>query len=541
MTIQFSTKVLSEIDFKSPKAAAAICALPSDCLVIAYRHTELNQLQALDDLLGGAITQARSLGDLDGKAGVCTLLRSSQSWALSKVKLKRVLLVGLGDQDSLINFAKVVRSAVKHISGSPIESVLWHMASFIGKQKANQSPAVLLERIRLLAQIVGDQVYRFGVRQAQFKTKPTEKADSLKQLTLITNANQSSLVKIAIREGAALVEGMNLTKDLGNLPPNVCTPTFLAHTAQNLSKKSSLKVQVLGEKQIEALGMGSFLAVAKGSETPPQFIIMRHDGGKPNEEPIVLVGKGITFDTGGISLKPGEAMDEMKYDMCGAASVFGTMHAVSLLNLKKNVIGVVPTCENMPSGRATRPGDIVKSMSGQTIEILNTDAEGRLILCDALTYVERFKPKVVIDIATLTGACIIALGHVHSGLFSDDEAMVKDLRKAGHQSLDTVWRLPLDAAYHEQLKSNFADVANIGGRPAGSVTAACFLSRFAEKFRWAHLDIAGTAWKSGAAKGATGRPVRSVGIGDPRERPARRPGTPGVLNPHRAGLATGIT
>jgi leucyl aminopeptidase len=507
MTIQFSTKVLSEIDFKSPKAAAAICALPSDCLVIAYRHTELNQLQALDDLLGGAIAQARSLGDLDGKAGVCTLLRSGQSWALSKVKLKRVLLVGLGDQDSLIDFAKVIRSAVKHISGSPIESVLWHMASFIGKQKANQSPAVLLERIRLLAQIMGDQVYRFGVRQAQFKTKPTEKADSLKQVTLITNTNQSSSVKIAIREGAALVEGMNLTKDLGNLPPNVCTPTFLAHTAQNLSKKSSLKVQVLGEKQIEALGMGSFLAVAKGSETPPQFIIMRHDGGKPNEEPIVLVGKGITFDTGGISLKPGEAMDEMKYDMCGAASVFGTMHAVSLLNLKKNVIGVVPTCENMPSGRATRPGDIVKSMSGQTIEILNTDAEGRLILCDALTYVERFKPKAVIDVATLTGACIIALGHVHSGLFSDDETLVKDLSKAGHQSLDTVWRLPLDAAYHEQLKSNFADVANIGGRPAGSVTAACFLSRFAEKFRWAHLDIAGTAWKSGAAKGATGRPV----------------------------------
>jgi leucyl aminopeptidase len=264
---------------------------------------------------------------------------------------------------------------------------------------------------------------------------------------------------------------------------------------------------VLGEKQIEALGMGSFLAVAKGSDTPPQFIIMRHDGGRADEDPIVIVGKGITFDTGGISLKPGEAMDEMKYDMCGAASVFGTMHAVSLLNLKKNVIGVVPTCENMPSGRATRPGDIVKSMSGQTIEVLNTDAEGRLILCDALTYVERFKPKAVIDVATLTGACIIALGHVHSGLFSDDESLVKDLSKAGHQSLDTVWRLPLDAAYHEQLKSNFADMANIGGRPAGSVTAACFLSRFAEKFRWAHLDIAGTAWKSGAAKGATGRPV----------------------------------
>ena len=234
---------------------------------------------------------------------------------------------------------------------------------------------------------------------------------------------------------------------------------------------------------------------------------MRHLGGKVGEAPIVLVGKGITFDTGGISLKPGEAMDEMKYDMCGAASVIGTMYATALMKLKKNVIGVIPTCENMPSGNATRPGDIVKSMSGQTIEVLNTDAEGRLILCDALTYVERFKPKAVIDVATLTGACIIALGHVHSGMFSDDEGLLASLTKAGHASLDTVWRLPLDAAYHEQLKSNFADVANIGGRPAGSVTAACFLSRFTEKYKWAHLDIAGTAWKSGAAKGSTGRPV----------------------------------
>jgi leucyl aminopeptidase len=507
MTIQFSTKVLTDIDFKSPKGAAAICGLSSDCLIVGYRSNELDQLRALDDILGGALTHARSLGDLDGKAGVCTLLRADRSWALSKVKLKRILLVGLGEKDSLGDFAKIARSAIKHASGTSIYSIAWHCGSFMAKQKSQQSTSASVERIRLLAQIVGDQVYRFGARQAQFKTKPSEKPDSLENFVLLANTKQASLMKNALHEGFALVEGMNLTKDLGNLPPNVCTPTFLAQTAQNLPKKTSLKVQVLGQKQIEALGMGSFLAVAKGSDTPPQFIVMRHDGGKVNEQPIVIVGKGITFDTGGISLKPGEAMDEMKYDMCGAASVFGTMYAVSLLKLKKNVIGVVPTCENMPSGRATRPGDIVKSMSGQTIEILNTDAEGRLILCDALTYVERFKPQAVIDIATLTGACIIALGHVHSGLFSDDETLVKDLVHAGHQSLDTVWRMPLDAAYHEQLKSNFADVANIGGRPAGSVTAACFLSRFAEKFRWAHLDIAGTAWRSGAAKGATGRPV----------------------------------
>ena len=507
MTIQFSTKVLIDIDFKSPKGATAICGLSSDCLILGYRSNEFDQLRALDDILGGALTQARSLGDLDGKAGACTLLRSDRSWALSKVKLKRILLVGLGEKDSLSDFAKIARSAIKCVSGAAIHSIIWHTSSFMAKQKSQQSAPAFAERIRVLAQIVGDQVYRFGARQTQFKTKPSEKSDSLEDFVALTNTKHANLIKTALQEGSALVEGMNLTKDLGNLPPNVCTPTFLAQTAQNLPKKTNLKVQVFGQKQIEALGMDSFLAVAKGSDTPPQFIVMRHDGGKTNEQPIVIVGKGITFDTGGISLKPGEAMDEMKYDMCGAASVFGTMYAVSLLKLKKNVIGVVPTCENMPSGRATRPGDIVKSMSGQTIEILNTDAEGRLILCDALTYVEHFKPQAVIDIATLTGACIIALGHVHSGLFSDDETLVKDLVHAGHQSLDTVWRMPLDVAYHEQLKSNFADVANIGGRPAGSVTAACFLSRFAEKFRWAHLDIAGTAWRSGAAKGATGRPV----------------------------------
>jgi leucyl aminopeptidase len=339
------------------------------------------------------------------------------------------------------------------------------------------------------------------------KFKVKDKPDSFKHLIFAGNAACTAALKEAIEEGSAMVEGMHLAKDLGNLPPNICTPTYLGKTAQGLAKKTNLKVEVLGLKQIEALGMGSFLSVAKGSETPPQFIVMRHQGGKAGEAPVVLVGKGITFDTGGISLKPGEAMDEMKYDMCGAASVIGTLYAAALMKLKKNVIGVVPTCENMPSGRATRPGDIVKSMSGQTIEILNTDAEGRLILCDALTYVERFKPKAVIDIATLTGACVIALGHVHSGLFSDDDDLVNALTKAGHDSLDTVWRLPLDAAYHEQLKSNFADVANIGGRPAGSVTAACFLSRFTEKYKWAHLDIAGTAWKSGTAKGSTGRPV----------------------------------
>ncbi|MGA0584123.1 MAG: leucyl aminopeptidase, partial [Castellaniella sp.] len=272
----------------------------------------------------------------------------------------------------------------------------------------------------------------------------------------------------------------------------------------------TLKAEVLDQKKIEALKMGSFLSVARGSAEPPAFIVLRHTPAEASARkaaPIVLVGKGITFDAGGISLKPGPGMDEMKFDMCGAASVLGTMRAVAELNLPREIIGIVPSCENLPSGTANKPGDIVTSMSGRTIEILNTDAEGRLILCDALTYAERFKPAAVIDVATLTGACVIALGHVNSGLFTQDETLAADLLAAGRQALDPAWRLPLEDAYQDQLKSNFADMANIGGRPAGSVTAACFLSRFTGKYPWAHLDIAGTAWLEGKQKGATGRPV----------------------------------
>ncbi|OZA08042.1 MAG: leucyl aminopeptidase [Polynucleobacter sp. 24-46-87] len=503
MTMQFSTKIFSQADINSPKqlkaSLLALLAHPSDCLVLAYTKADVDTLRGakakigllteLDRILGGSLTHANLVGDLDTQqASVCSL-RADKTWAAAGVKTKRVLLACLGDVNlaearSLNAFSKIARTALKHLSGGSIQNAVWFIPSF-----------ALGHRAEFIAE----------ERQPAMKFKAKDKADTFNHLIFAGNDACAKELKAAVAEGVAMVEGMNLAKDLGNLPPNICTPTYLGKAAQGLSKKTALKVEVMGRKQIEALGMGSFLSVAQGSNTPPQFIVMRHQGGKVGEAPIVLVGKGITFDTGGISLKPGEAMDEMKYDMCGAASVIG--YATALMKLKKNVIGVVPTCENMPSGNATRPGDIVKSMSGQTIEILNTDAEGRLILCDALTYVERFKPKAVIDVATLTGACVIALGHVHSGLFSDDEALVGALTKAGHASLDTVWRLPLDAAYHEQLKSNFADVANIGGRPAGSVTAACFLSRFTEKYKWAHLDIAGTAWKSGAAKGATGRPV----------------------------------
>jgi leucyl aminopeptidase len=309
-----------------------------------------------------------------------------------------------------------------------------------------------------------------------------------------------------LSQGQAIANGMALTRHLGDLPPNVCTPTYLAETAQDLAQEFDLKCEILEESDMSALGMGSLLSVSKGSIEPPKLISLSYCG-NGDAKPIVLVGKGVTFDSGGISLKPGAGMDEMKYDMCGAASVIGTMRAVAEMRLKVNLTIVVPAVENMPAHNASKPGDVVTSMSGQTIEILNTDAEGRLILCDALTYVEKFNPEVVIDTATLTGAVIVALGKHHCGVMANDQDLADDLITAGKIALDTAWQLPLDDEYDELLKSNFADMGNIGGREAGTVTAACFLARYAKDYRWAHLDIAGTAWVSGAKKGATGRPV----------------------------------
>jgi leucyl aminopeptidase len=330
----------------------------------------------------------------------------------------------------------------------------------------------------------------------------------LKRLNLnIAKKGELAAGEQAIKQGLAIGEGMNLARDLGNLPSNVCTPSYLAGQAMELAKSHGLKCEVLDQRDMEKLGMGALLSVARGSREPAKLIVLKFEGAEKKQRPIVLVGKGITFDTGGISLKPAAEMDEMKFDMCGAASVLGSLKAAALLKLPLNVIGIIPTTENMPGGNATKPGDIITSFSGQTIEILNTDAEGRLILCDALTYAERFEPAVVVDVATLTGACVIALGHVASGLFSNDDQLAKELLRAGETAQDRAWQMPLWDDYQEQLGSNFADFANIGGRPAGSVTAACFLSRFTKKYSWAHLDIAGTAWKTGKEKGATGRPV----------------------------------
>lgn len=312
----------------------------------------------------------------------------------------------------------------------------------------------------------------------------------------------------AVRQGMAVSAGIHLAKDLGNLPGNICTPDYLAKQAIKLATQhKKLKTSVLEEKDMEKLGMGSLLSVSKGSREPAKLITMEYMAGDKKQPPIVFVGKGVTFDSGGISLKPGAAMDEMKYDMCGAASVIGLISACADLQLPMNIVGIIPAVENMPDGIASRPGDVVTSMSGQTIEILNTDAEGRLILCDALTYAEKYDPDVVIDIATLTGACIVALGAHPAGLLSNHNPLANDLLSAGQTSGDRCWQLPLWDDYQEQLKSNFADMANIGGKGAGTITAACFLSRFAKKYHWAHLDIAGVAWKSGENKGATGRPV----------------------------------
>ena len=470
----------------------------ADLLVVGVFEAQplAGAAQHIDLAAGGALERLMAAGDVDGKSGTTLVLHE-----LSGIGGARLLIVGLGKYDEFGQkaYTDAARAAWRAAIATRARHVLWTLAEIPIKGRTADWA------VRAAVQIEGELAYRF----TQMKSKPEALERTLAKATVTVERSVEKISKLAAKQGQAIANGMDLARDLGNLPGNVCTPTYLAETARQLGQDYDLKVEVLGRKQMEALKMGSFLSVARGSVEPPQFIVMQYRGaGKDSKAaPVVLVGKGITFDTGGISLKPGDSMDEMKYDMCGAASVFGTLRAVAEMGLKLNVIGVVPSCDNMPSGSATKPGDIVTSMSGQTIEVLNTDAEGRLILCDALTYVERFKPAAVVDIATLTGACVIALGHHNSGLFTKDDALANELLAAARKANDAAWRMPLEDEYAEQLKSNFADVANIGGRPAGSVTAACFLARFTQAYSWAHLDIAGTAWKSGAAKGSTGRPV----------------------------------
>ena len=451
--------------------------------------------QSIDEASAGAITAVLKRGDLQGKPGQTLLLQQ-----LPGIKAERVLLVGTGKADELDTrqWRKVVAAvsgALKNLGGSDAAVALQDV-----QIKGRDAYA----RTRTLVEALAGGQYVFD----QFKSKKAD-ARPLNRITLLSDKTEQTQVEQAANHAQAITAGMNFARDLGNLPPNVCHPSYIAEQARQLGKDfKGLKVEVLDEKKLRELGAGSFLAVSQGSDQPGCIVVMQYNGGKKGEQPYALVGKGITFDTGGISLKPGLGMDEMKYDMCGAASVLGTFRAALELQLPINLVGVLACAENMPSGGATRPGDIVTTLSGQTVEILNTDAEGRLVLCDALTYVERFKPRAVIDVATLTGACIVALGSQTSGLLSNDEQLAQQLLGAGQIADDRAWQLPLFDEYQEQLDSPFADIANIGGPKAGTITAACFLSRFTKAYSWAHLDIAGTAWISGGKeKGATGRPV----------------------------------
>ncbi|MEZ5657674.1 MAG: leucyl aminopeptidase [Burkholderiaceae bacterium] len=475
----------------------SIKALPiesakTDCLLVPVISQKRADGAAISGELDTLIQDALKSGDLQDKAGSDLLLRGAGA-------IKRVLLVSLGSnaRAEAQDFVRACDAAYARLATLGAQDVL----SLMGQAPVeDREPDWLLQQELLAAR---RQAYRFE----QMKSKKSPRRPRPAKVAFAHTSARARELKPRLAHAQALANGMDLTRDLGNLPANVCTPTYLANTAKKMGREHKLKVQVLDERQMRQLSMGALLAVAQGSEQPPKLIIMQHNGGRAGSKPVVIVGKGITFDTGGISIKPAAGMDEMKYDMGGAAAVFGIMRAIAEMKLKLNVVAIVPTCENMPSGRATRPGDIVTSMSGQTIEILNTDAEGRLILCDALTYAERFKPAAVVDMATLTGACVVALGHHHSGLFARENDLAEELLSAGRQTLDTCWRMPLDAAYNESLKSPFADMANVGGRDAGAVTAACFLERYTRAYPWAHLDIAGTAWHSGAKKGSSARPV----------------------------------
>jgi leucyl aminopeptidase len=484
-------------------------SLRTECLVVGIHadgklSTAAKQIDAACD---GLLTRLVRQGDCKGSIRQTLLVHQP-----SGLKTPRLLLVGLGEAGKPLTTQDATRTLVAVVNALKAMPVREATLLLDGIEvKGEGSVWLLREAVRALDEFT----YRFE----EFKSRKAAGAaggkgkDARPRLeTLVLGLAGRAPAKDELRavaEAEAVSAGRRLTRDLGNLPPNVCHPVYLAGRAQQLARTAkAIKLTILDEKKIRALGMGAFMAVAQGSEQPGRIIAMEYKGGKPGEKPYVFVGKGITFDTGGVSLKPGAGMDEMKFDMCGAATVFGVMQAVVALKLPLNVVGVVAAAENMPSGRASRPGDIVTTMSGQTVEILNTDAEGRLVLCDALTWVERFKPKTVIDIATLTGACVVALGNQAHGLFSNDVGLAEALLKAGRDSNDRGWQMPLWDEYQEQLDSPFADMANIGGPKAGSVTAACFLARFTRDYRWAHLDIAGTAWHSGSPyKGATGRPV----------------------------------
>jgi leucyl aminopeptidase len=476
--VEFSIKTLS------PETAKIGCVVLG-----VHQGGELTAAaRRVDQASKGALKKA--LRDLSGKTGSTLLLR-----ALPGIAAERVLLVGLGEKPvAEASYRDAVRAAANALKDLDAKEA----ALFLVDMKIGSRPVSWNVRHAVLG--MSEALYRFDQLKTQKKSSPA----ALEQVILPLSAKAE--LQDALEEAVATADGSALARTLGNLPANICTPGYLAAEAKKLAREFKLELEVLEREDMEKLGMGALLSVARASHQPPKLIVLRYNNSK-NKKPLAFVGKGITFDTGGISLKPAGEMDEMKFDMSGAGSVLGAVRALAAMRAPVNVVGVIPACENMPGGHATKPGDVVTTLSGQTVEILNTDAEGRLILCDALSYAARFNPEAVVDIATLTGACVIALGHVATGLFSNDQKLADEIRDAADDAWDRVWQMPLWEDYQEQLRSNFADMANIGGRPAGSVTAACFLARFTQKLRWAHLDIAGTAWKGGREKGSTGRPV----------------------------------
>ncbi len=453
--------------------------------------------QAIDKASKGKLSAVIKRGDLGEAAGDSLLLHD-----LPGTLTERVLVVGLGARAGFNEkaFRSAISSAAKSIASGVAADAVVTLAD------VEVPGRTLAWRVEQAARLLADGAYRFDAPKTAKSGKKQPERGARRIKMLIADKVDAEM-KRAVRRGQAIAEGMALARDLGNLPGNVCDPAYLASTAQKLGKQFKFDVKVLERSDMKKLGMGSLLSVGQSSHAPCKLIAMHYKGGPQKAKPIVLIGKGVTFDTGGVSLKPGADLDEMKFDMCGAGSVLGIFKTIASLALPINVVGLVPAAENMPGGNASRPGDVVTSMSGQTIEILNTDAEGRLLLCDALTYAERYEPACVIDVATLTGACVIALGSVASGLFANDDELAEELLRSGTDAGDPAWRLPLWDEYQVQLKSNFADMSNLGGRAAGAVTAACFLARFTKAFKWAHLDIAGTSSVSGDAKGANGRPV----------------------------------
>jgi leucyl aminopeptidase len=479
-------------------ATGAPQTIETPCLVLgAFADGALTPAAAaVDTASGGRLGALVRQGDLATAAGATLTL-----FGVNGVAATRVMLVSLGKQAEFGDRAwrQALAGAGRALAAGPATEAVVTLADIAVPSRS--SAWTVREATRVLA----DSAYRFALPAPTGSGKPASPA-VCSACKLLVSAATPELAE-AVRHGAAMAEGQALAKDLGNMPGNICNPAYFAVRAQEMAQAFPLKVEVLERADMEKLGMGSFLSVGRASANPCKLIVIRHDGGKPGDKPVVLVGKGITFDTGGVSLKPGANLDEMKFDMGGAGSVFGAMQTVARLNLPLNVIGIIAAAENMPGGDASRPGDVVRSMSGMTIEILNTDAEGRLLLCDALTYAERFDPACVVDIATLTGACVIALGAHASGLFANEQSLADALLASGQTTGDRAWQMPLWDDYMSQLRTNFADISNLGGPAAGAVTAALFLSRFAGAYPWAHIDIAGTGSVSGEAKGSTGRPV----------------------------------